>query len=80
MRFSTDNVKNYAEVYTQGSKALLIVRVTVAEDKIEDAKKISSDGTFDRASKIVAEEGGRFISMVDDNVLKVGMLVKRIGA
>ena len=80
VRFSTDNVKNYAEVYTQGSKALLIVRVTVAEDKIEDAKKISSDGTFDRASKIVAEEGGRFISMVDDNVLKVGMLVKRIGA
>lgn len=78
LRLSADNIKNYAEVYTKGNKALLIVKINLAEDKLEEAKTAAEDNTFAEAEEIAKKAGGRFIAMVDDGALKVGMLLTRI--
>ncbi len=75
-RLSADGVRNYIEIYRQADKVVYIVRINTSEETREAAAAAGSDGSFDAASKIVTANDGRFISSMDGDVLKVGILIE----
>ncbi len=75
-RLSADEVRNYIEIYRQGDKVVYIVRINTSGETLEAAQTAGQDGSFDAASKIVTANGGRFITSMDGNVLKVGILIE----
>lgn len=75
-RLSADGVRNYIEIYRQADKVVYIVRINTSEATREAAAAAGSDGSFDDASKIVTANDGRFISSMDGDILKVGILIE----
>lgn len=78
-RLSADGVRNYIEIYRQADKVVYIVRINTSEETREAAAAAGSDGSFDAASKIVTANDGRFITSMDGDVLKVGVLIEAAG-
>ncbi len=74
-RLSADNIRNNIEIYRQGDKVVYIVRINASEETQAAAQAAGQDGSFDAANKIVTANGGRFITSMDGNVLKVGILI-----
>ena len=75
-RLSADGVRNYIEIYRQADKVVYIVRINTSEETRDAAAAAGNDGSFDAASKIVTANDGRFITSMDGNVLKIGVLIE----
>ena len=75
-RLSADGVRNYIEIYRQADKVVYIVRINTSEETHDAAAAAGNDGSFDAASKIVTANDGRFITSMDGNVLKIGVLIE----
>ena len=75
-RLSADGVRNSIEIYRQADKVVYIVRINTSQATHDAAAAAGTDGSFDAASKIVTANDGRFISSMDGDILKVGVLIE----
>ncbi len=80
-RYTKENTRIYAEMYTQAGKLIYIVKNEVKATALDAAKAvvdggISKDGKgLAQAREIVEKNGGKFVISLDGNVFKTGVLL-----
>ena len=80
-----DNVEKYAqegtrvfiEMYTQKGKMVYMMKNTIREDLIDQVNPESGE-SLKLVKKIVQSEGGKFITAVDGNIFKAGILLPEV--
>lgn len=73
-KYAQEGTRVYIEMYTQKGKMVYMMKNTIREDMIGEVSGEMGD-SLKQAKRIVQSEGGKFITTVDGNVFKAGILL-----
>lgn len=76
-RFAAPESRAFVELYKQKGRIIYIVKVILDESMNEEAAQFKGNGSnmLDKAKKIIQANGGKFVTSVDGDLLKIGILL-----
>lgn len=74
IRYAQEGSRVYIEMYTQKGKMVYMMKNTIKDELIGEVTSEMGD-SLKTAKKIIQAEGGKFITTIDNNVFKAGILL-----